>query len=71
MVNEVLKNSHIPDRDSIHLACIYQPLGAKVEFPEPRELANAFTNIPIHFGKWKVQLVDSLKIVITMLYLPQ
>ena len=44
-------------------ACINQPLGAKVEFSERREIANAFTIIPIHFQylkmpitlEWKVQ----------------
>ena len=30
-------------------ACINQPLGAKVEFPEPREIANAFTIITYIF----------------------
>ena len=30
-------------------ACISQSLGAKVEFPERREIANTFTNIPVHF----------------------
>ena len=44
-------------------ACINQPLGAKVEFSGRREIANAFTIIPIHFQylimpitvEWKVQ----------------
>ena len=44
-------------------ACINQPLGAKVEFSERREIADAFTIIPIHFQylimpitvEWKVQ----------------
>ena len=58
-------------------ACINQPLGTKVEFPERREIVNTFTIIPIHFKclimpitlDWKVQSKDQLENRYTMLCL--
>ena len=43
-------------------ACINQPLGAKVEFSERREIANAFTIIAIHFQYLIIpRMEDSIK----------
>ena len=49
-------------------------LGAKVDFPERREIANTLTIIPIHFQcpvtlEWKVQSKDQLENRYTMLWL--